>query len=344
MVCAKPFEAGLQTLEAELFQATSSKLVYTSMLANAVRKARTQQTARPCEAGHLPLRSTSGSASVLPAGGYTSSAPPASPHADGSAGHAPITFGHTPAGGPHELASAPASMLGGDSSPAGALPAGSAPDPGHRSRGARMPPADIPLHSNVSAVGLQGGVTDDAGPVSGHGTVMHNAILQGAYRKKSAPGAEAAPAAATPSLLRDNSSTASHSKHESARNEFEALVDRACRDQQSCCGPSGTLSAESAPLLNEAQAVGDDLSQQSKQSRPGSCQENRAGSISCWSCEYSMICALNELAGWPVSIKMLQQSPASRRIRDLKKHASQGVAQGAARVILAWKQRLGASA
>ena len=109
---------------------------------------------------------------------------------------------------------------------------------------------------------------------------------------------------------------------------FEELVDRACGE---CPGPKANAVTSTAATL---------IGQLQQEAMPGSgAQPEQPG---CWEA-ISGLDALKVLAGWPVSVDLLRQSQAGRRIRQLKKHSHKELAHAAGLVIGAWKHRLAAS-
>ena len=103
---------------------------------------------------------------------------------------------------------------------------------------------------------------------------------------------------------------------------FEDLVDIACG---SCGCPTGTQDISHGTAHDTHQAEhADPLA--------SSLQDPSQG--------LNGMQALHVLAGWPVSIELLQQSQAGRRIRQLKKQSREEVSSAAENVICTWKHRL----
>ena len=136
---------------------------------------------------------------------------------------------------------------------------------------------------------------------------------------------------------------------------FERLVDQACSMHEHYTSSSNAdipCRKQAGPSENNHAASADHEPDQSEQQRKvKDCQDPRDAGLKPSSGHRDVdgeheasqcLVAMRELACWPVSLELLRQSTAGRRIRLVKKNGSPSQSAAASEVIKSWKCSLGA--
>lgn len=106
--------------------------------------------------------------------------------------------------------------------------------------------------------------------------------------------------------------------------DFEDLVDQACALCDGCRETPATSSAASQ------------YTHQAERAAPPALGSLDPSGVN----RFQAMHALDVLAGWPVSVELLQKSQAGRRIRQLKKRSVEEMSRAADNVISTWKRCL----